>query len=310
MVGFLIKNKMEKPKQSITCLIGDPVEHSVSDAMFKSFASLTKLENYTHLKLRVPKNKPSNLRVSMQAMRLFNFAGANITLPYKEKAIKYLDKINKDVSSMGAVNTIVNKKGDLIGYNTDGYGAIKAIETKLRPIKKNDNVLVFGSGGAARAIINKLPKVFSIVLLGRRQDSKQAKKFKKDFAKNNIEIKTRFITDKNIILSLQEADIIINATPVGMFPKGDNSIVCEDHFNKIDKSLVREKCFFDAVFNPFETQFLKLAKRSGAKTCSGIYMMIYQGIRAFYLWTGKKFPKKNVEKTSKMLQRIIKSNYD
>jgi len=120
--------------------------------MFQYFAKLTGIGNYSHLKFKISKNNPENLKIAMRAISVFGIVGANITLPYKEEAIKYLDVVDKTVKLVGAVNTVVNKKGKLIGYNTDGHGAIKAIETKLRPFKSTDKVTVFGAGGAARAI--------------------------------------------------------------------------------------------------------------------------------------------------------------
>lgn len=297
--------------QIITCLIGDPVEHSVSDIMFRYFAKLTGIENYNHLKFRVRKNNPKNLKIAIRSISALGMAGANITLPYKESAIKYLDVINKTVKSVGAVNTIVNRKGKLVGYNTDGYGAVKAIETKLRPIKKTDKVLIFGAGGAARAIIGSFPKINRITILIRASSFNRAKKLKKDFVSyGSDKIKIKFLTDQNIISEIKEANFVINATPVGMYPKDNTSLVNKAHLNKIRKSIIKNTMFFDAVFNPFETKFLRLARQYGAKTCPGIYMMIHQGLKAFKLWTGKRVPGNIAEKTAELLQKIIDSKYE
>jgi len=95
-----------------------------------------------------------------------------------------------------------------------------------------------------------------------------------------------------------------------MYPKSNDSLVTKNHLEKIGKSKVKSIAFFEAVFNPFETEFLKLVKRYGAQTCPGIYMMIYQGIRAFKLWTGKKVQDKNVEAMASLLKGIIKSRYE
>ncbi len=302
--------KLHFHNQIITCLIGDPVEHSVSDIMFQYFAKLTRVENYHHIKFRVSKTDPENLENALKAISVFGIAGANITLPYKESSVQYLDAIDKTVRLIGAVNTIVNRKSKLIGYNTDGHGAIKAIETKLRPIRKTDKIVILGAGGAARAIIGSLPKVSRLILLSRYSDSNRVEKLKKDFSKYNFRAETKLLTDQNIISTIKETNFVINATPVGMYPKSNNSLINKSHLNNIGESVIRNVMFFDAVFNPFETKLLRLAKQCNAKTCPGIYMMVYQGIQAFELWTGKKVPEENVEKIAKFLQKVINSKYE
>jgi len=99
------------PNQVITCLIGDPVEHSVSDIMFRNFAKLTGIENYNHLKFKISKKNPENLKIAIKGLSVFGLAGANITPPYKGSAIGYLDAVEKTVKLVGAVNTVVNRKG-------------------------------------------------------------------------------------------------------------------------------------------------------------------------------------------------------
>jgi len=278
--------------------------------MFRYFAKLARVKNYNHFKFRIFKNDPKNLKIAIRAIITFGIIGANITLPYKEKVIKYLDKINKTVWLTGAANTIMNRKGKLIGYNTDGYGAIKAIETKLRLIKRSDKIVILGAGGAARAIIGSLPIISCITILNRISDLKRTRKLKRDFKRNDIKVKIRPLSDKNIILSVRDADFVINATPVGMFPNGKSSLINKKHFDAIGKPLIKRICFFDVVFNPFETKFLKLAKKYGAKTCPGIYMMIYQGVKSFKLWTGNNVPEDSIEKTSRLLQKVINTAYE
>ena len=296
--------------QIITCLLGDPVEHSVSDVMFQYFAKLTGIENYNHLKLKVSKTNSENIKNAFKAISIFDIAGANITLPYKESAIKYLDVVDKTVRLVGAVNTVVNKRGKLIGYNTDGHGAIRAMEIKLRPIKSSDKVVIFGAGGATRAIIGSLPQIFQVTVLSRASDFDRTEKLKNDLTKYNLKIETKRLTDQNIISTIKKANFVINATPIGMYPKNDNSPIHKRHFNNIGEHIIKNIGFFDAVFNPFETKFLKLAKQYNSRTCPGIYMMIYQGIQAFELWTGKTVPKGNIEKISVILRKVINSKYE
>jgi len=301
--------KQNHNHKTITCLIGDPVEHSVSDVMFQYFAKVAGIKSYSHLKFRIDRTNPENLKTAMKGISVFGIAGANITLPYKESSIKYLDIIDKTVNSVGAVNTIVNKKGKIAGYNTDGHGALKAIETKLRPIKNSDTVVIFGAGGAARAIIGVLPKVSCLTLLVRSSDLNKAKKLKEDFVHRDLKMEIKLLTNKNIVSTIMGANLVVNATPVGMYPKNNDSLISKKHLDNVGRSAIKNIVFFDAVFNPFETKFLKLAKQYGAKTCPGLYMMIYQGIKAFELWTGGAVSEKNTGNISRLLQEAINSKY-
>jgi shikimate dehydrogenase len=293
--------------------LGDPVDHSVSDLMFEYFAQITKLNNYKHLKLRVSSDNIENLKIAIKSLLVFNIVGANITLPYKESVMNYLDEIDISAKRMGAVNTIVNKNGKLIGYNTDGIGAIKSIEVKLRPLKKTDKVLIFGAGGAARAIISSLfDKVGKIIILSRESDLNKAVKIKNDFIESESLIEIKSLSDENIVNTLQISDVVINATSVGMYPNNNDSILKIKHIESF-VSLgfnIKDKIFFDAVFNPFITDFLKLAESYGSKICPGIYMMIYQGIEAFELWTGNRVKEEEIEKIYILLRDKIQSNYE
>jgi shikimate dehydrogenase len=296
-------------KQILTCLIGDPVEHSVSDRMFGYFASIAKIEKYHHLKLRVPKKNYQNLSITIRALSIFDIAGTNVTLPYKETVTKYLHKIDKTAKRIGAVNTIANKNSKLVGYNTDGLGAVKAIERQLRPIERSDYFLIFGVGGAARAVIGSLPPVSGIMVLYRKSDLAAATRLKKDFKK--IGIKINVISNKNIVDGIARANFIVNATPVGMYPKNRYSLINEKNIQSADLlSPVKNKLFFDVVFNPFKTSFLEIAEKNGAKICPGIYMTIYQGIEAFRIWTGKKISEKKVNNICELLQKEIEKNYE
>ena len=302
--------KQNHNHKTITCLIGDPIEHSVSDVMFQYFAKLAGIKNYSHLKFKIDRTNPENLKTALKGISVFGIAGANITLPYKESSIKYLDIVDKTVNSVGAVNTIVNKKGEIAGYNTDGQGALKAIETKLRPIKNPDIVVIFGAGGTARAIIGVLPKISYLTLFVRSSDLNKAKKLKEDFVHRDLKMEIKLLTDKNIVSTIMDANLVINATPVGMYPKNNNSLISKKHLDSVGRSAIKNIVFFDAVFNPFETKFLKLAKQYGAKTCPGLYMMIYQGIKAFELWTGGVVSEKNTGNISRLLQKTINSKYE
>ena len=294
----------DKTKETtITCLFGDPVAQSVSPYMYAHFARKAGIEYYTHLKIRVPKGNKGALRKAIQAAKTLSFAGINITVPYKMEAIRYLDGVDSRAKKTGAVNAILPREGKLFGYNTDGIGALSAIGNKLRKITKKDKVVVFGAGGAARAVVDAiLPITSYITILQRKEDFHLAKSLKKSM--DGVGILP--LSDENVVKSVAVANFILNATSVCMIPNTTDSIISDKLFSEINRaSPLRKKFFFDSVYNPYTTKFLALAKKYGAKVCQGLYMMAYQGAASFELWTGKKVSKKDVEEAINILKQKL-----
>ncbi|HDZ54520.1 MAG TPA: shikimate dehydrogenase [Candidatus Nealsonbacteria bacterium] len=283
-----------------SALLGKPVDHSISPALFEMLAETASLE-YAHLKIEV--ESLSELKTSLSSLNNLKFRGVNITLPYKISVIKYLDKIDGAARKIGAVNTVVFKNNKFIGHNTDAKGAILAIEKKLKKVGGNDKIVVLGAGGAARAIIYKLYKrCKNITILN--INIKQANKVSDDISvKSNKKINAVKLNNENIEKFLRKSNIIINATPVGMFPKSNEEIVNQKIFNKIGD--LKGKYFFDAIFNPYKTKFLLDAEKKGGKVCSGLDMMIYQAISAFKLWVGHDLKKVNIKLIEKRLIKIL-----
>ena len=283
----------------ITALYGKPTEHSVSPQLFSFYAKHFRLE-YSHLKIDI---KKAELENAIKSVRLLKFAGVNITLPYKQDVIAYLDKLDSTSKQLGAVNTIVNKNGILIGYNTDWYGAVKQIETLLsRKISNSDKALVIGTGGAARAVIFGLLKYTSnITVMYRNPASVRTISIKKSFLNK---VKFLKIESDKIAIHLNKANIIFNTTSCGMKPNYNDSIFSKEFFMQ-NKKLINGKYFFDSIFNPKKTKFLTLAENNGAKVLGGIDWMVYQGVKAFQLWTGKKIPIKLIKPAKNILERLL-----
>lgn len=291
----------------VTCLIGDPVEHSLSNYMYNYFAKKVGL-NYGHVKFKVSSKNRNNLKIAIQALKILGINGANITIPYKVKVMRYLDKIDKTAKAIGAVNTIINKNNKLIGYNTDGVGAIQAIEKYLREIKPSDQIVVFGAGGVARVVVFELSKkTKKITVLNRTPDFYLAQNLRNDFIKFNNQIEILPLNDMNIIKETVKSDFVINATSVGMFPNTKESLLSKSQFAIINtRSPVKNKYFFDVVY-PHLTKFLSIAKEKyNAKVCPGLYMTIYQGIKTFKLWTEKDVPENCVNFVYKLLKSKFK----
>ena len=282
-----------------SALLGHPVEHSVSPTLFKAFADFAQIE-YAHIKVDVKSNK--DLKKALSSLQELNFLGYNITLPYKLDVIKHLDKLSPDAKKMGAVNTVVIKNNQHIGYNTDAKGAFLAIEKKLKKIKKEDHILIIGAGGAARAIIYECFKECkNITILNR--SIKEGKLITDSFSTAKNKIIVEKLTEENIVNGIKNNNIIINATSVGMHPGENEEIVSKKIFNKFET--LKNKYFFDAIFNPYKTKFLINAESKGAKVCSGTYMMIYQAIYAFKLWTGTDIENIDIEKINNQLIEIL-----
>lgn len=290
----------------ITALIGQPTSHSVSPELFALYAKEFNLD-YSHLKIDV---EPKNLSASIQALKKLNFSGLNVTLPYKGKIMKYVDIVDPEARAIGAINTIVNKGGKLYGYNTDSYGAITSIKQWGNNIK-DKKVLVFGTGGASRALVFGLLKEGALVTIAfRKPKSIRTKSMFRDF-KNRVSFIENNKTGlfKNIINS----DIVCNATSCGMNPESDQSPLSAEVFKLLAKSSdFSKKLFFDVIFNPYQTMFLKNAHKFNANIQGGTEMMIYQGVRAFELWTGYKVSQKTIDLSKIILKKrlFLKNLYD
>ncbi|WP_220607541.1 shikimate dehydrogenase [Methanobrevibacter oralis] len=260
----------------IVGLIGQPIEHTFSPPMHN--AAFMKLGlDYVYLPFSV---NPINLKSAISGAKSLSIQGLNVTIPHKIDVIKYLDELDEIAKLIGAVNTIDFK--NLKGYNTDGIGAIKAIEEVSNV--KNKNVIVAGAGGASRAISFYLAKfgVESLTILNR--NVVKAEKLANDILNSDLigNIKTDSL--ENISKYLTKSDILINTTPLGMNPSLEAVSIA--NANDMHEDLV----VFDAVYNPNETVLLKEAIKAGAKPVYGIKMLLYQGAESFEIWTGKKAP--------------------
>lgn len=272
-----------------TALIGSPVDHSVSPTLFRLYADEHGLE-YAHSKFDV---KANDLAIVIKSLSAYGFAGVNITLPYKADVIPFLDSISPEAKAIGAVNTIRVSDGKLEGFNTDAFGALRAIEEAAkREVSSVDKAIVFGTGGAARAVVwALLQKGVQVTVMFRNPESHRTKTIKKDFAD-----KVEFVSYGSLDTEqLSEYTIICNTTSVGMYPLCDEAPIEFDSFDSID---LTEVIVFDAVFNPVTTKLQKWAESKGAILAFGIDMMIFQGIVAFEYWTGKKVSDETVRKAT------------
>ena len=265
-----------KGSTNIVGLIGHPVEHSFSPPMHNAAFKALNLD-YAYVAFDVD---PNNLKSAVEGARALNIKGFNVTIPHKIDVIEYLDEVDEVAGLIGAVNTIDFK--DMKGYNTDGIGAIKAIDEVTGV--KNKNVVVAGAGGASRAISFYIAKYGADSLTILNRNAEKAQNLANDVLKSDLIDNVSSDSITNINNHLTDADILIDTTPLGMDPHVDDEPIAKAE-NMHENLIV-----FDAVYNPNETVLLKEAIKAGAKPVYGIKMLLYQGAESFEIWTGKKAP--------------------
>jgi shikimate dehydrogenase len=260
----------------VLCIIGHPVEHSMSPVMYN--AALQELGlNFIYLAYDV---NPNQLKEAISGFKALGIRGFNLTIPHKETIIKYLDKIDPLAKKIGAINTVKNEDGYLIGRNTDALGAKKGLLDAGCEIK-GKKILILGAGGTAKAISFILAEDADKIIIANRTE-KRAIELVKNLKKNiDLKIEGKINSEKVLREEISKAEILINTTPIGMFPKINQSLVL--------KNILHSDLFvFDVIYNPLETQLIKDAKEIGCKTLSGLDMLVNQGSLAFEWWTNKK----------------------
>lgn len=260
--------KLIDAKTKVYCLIGDPVEHSISPLIFNTIFKHLGL-NSVYIAFHV---KPENLESAINGFKAIDIKGFNVTIPHKIRITKLIDYVDAKAQLINAVNVVSNCNGVLKGYNTDGYGALKALKSS-NVIVSGKTVTLIGAGGASRAIAFTIayenPEKIYIVnrTLTRAEELAYS-------LKSRVNAKPCSFND---LYAFREADIIINCTPVGMYPNVNES--------PFDCSLLKNECVvMDIVYNPIETKLLREAKALGLKTIDGVPMLVYQAALAFKIW--------------------------
>lgn len=260
----------------VLCVIGYPIEHSMSPIMHNAVIRELKL-NYIYLAFKI---SPNNLNLAVKGFRAFNIKGINVTLPFKQKIMNYLDDIDPIAQKIGAVNAIKNDNGNLSGRNTDAEAAKNAL-INAGYTTSGKNLLILGAGGAARALTYILAEDINKIIIANRTE-KRAIKLAKELKKNfSIKVEGK----RNSISVLKEeskkADILINTTPIGMYPSVEKSPIPAEFLHK-------DLIVYDIVYNPLETKLMKDATKIGCNTIGGLDMLVNQGALAFEWWTNKK----------------------
>jgi len=280
--------------KTIICgVIGDPIEHTMSPTMHNAAFRETGID-YLYVPFRV---KSEDLGKAIEGMRALNIKGLNVTIPHKVAVLQLLDKLDPLAKKIGAVNTIVNDDGVLIGYNTDATGFLQALlERGVEP--KGKNIVILGAGGTSRAISFILAdRGAHLVILNRLLEMNWAEELASRISQILAKkVDALEMSRGNLGKVLEKAEILVNATSVGMNPNINDTPVTA---NLLRSGMI----VYDIVYNPVETKLLKEAEAVGAVTIGGIDMLVWQGALAFEKWTGLKAPAELMkEEAIKLLQ--------
>ena len=263
----------------LAAVVANPIKHSISPFIHNTAFEATST-NGVYLAWEV---EGTDLAETVANIRRYQMFGINLSMPYKEQVIPYLDQLSEEARLIGAVNTVVNREGTLIGYNTDGKGFFKSLPSFKISGKR---MVLLGAGGAAKAILAQaiLDGVSQVSVFVRSASMGKTKPYLE-----KLQHETGFRVDLFALEDAQElqenirkADLLVNATSVGM---DEVSLPIPTSIVLPEKLLVA-----DVIYQPFETPFLKWARSQGNHAVNGLGMLLYQAAEAFQLWTGKEMP--------------------
>jgi len=258
-------------------LLGFPLSHSLSPAMHNAALREVGLNDWRYDLLPI---ELALLSEAVEMIRGDDCAGANVTVPYKEKIIPMLDGITPVAEAVGAVNTIVKRDGKIIGHNTDAAGLLADLHTNGVKIQDR-TVLVLGAGGSARAAVAACAGMGTkIKIIARRRDQAESL-----ISNLQLPITAYDLTVNDLKRASHDCDLILNCTPLGMSPNINSS----PWFDSVP--FPKDAFVYDLVYNPRETKLVMQARAQGLRAATGLGMLIEQGALAFELWTGRNTPR-------------------
>ncbi len=265
-------------------LVGYPVEHSMSPAMHNAAFNALGID----AEYRLAPVEPGRLGAFIETLREPEVMGASVTIPHKEEVMRHLDHVDGTARAIGAVNTVVNREGQLTGHNTDATGGAKALTEAYGGLDGSD-VTILGAGGASRAITYQVSREdCRVTVLNRSVD--RARRLVED-VRPTASTELSYGGLDRLPAVIGDTDVLINTTPVGMSPNTSDS--------PVPARLLHGGLFvYDVIYNPVKTRLLRDAEAKGARVLSGVNMLVYQGAEAFKMWTG-------VEPPIDLMQRIV-----
>ena len=265
----------------VVTLLGHPVEHSLSPRIHNA-AFRAQGVNAVYVATPV---RPDALRAGVEGLRALQFLGANVTVPHKEAVRPLLDDVSERAAAVGAVNTIVRDGDTLRGDNTDVAGFLAPLADEAGDALEGAPMLVFGAGGAARAVVYGLLDRYApgrLTLVARRPE--QAEALAADLGGYDPQDDLRTTTFDAAAAAVRESRLLVNATPLGMAPEPDGTPWPDA------ADFGPDHVAYDLVYNPEETRFLRDAAGQGAATIGGLAMLVEQAAAAYRQWTGRPMP--------------------
>lgn len=284
-------------KTKVLGVIGNPIEHSISPQLHNTVSHMLEMD-FIYVPFRIDRE---NLGDAVKGLRALGFEGFNVTVPYKKDVLQFLDEVTKEVQLIGAANTIKNLDGRLYGYNTDAEGFARSFKEESGTSFEGKHVTILGAGGAARAIAVKvaLEGASSIRIINRTLE--KAVEIAEIINQQIGPVAQGYHSDApRIFTIIDESDIIVNTTSIGMYPEVEGCPVDEGICFK------SHQIVYDAVYNPTKTKLLKKAEQNGCKTINGLGMLFYQGIYAYEIWTGIKLKKETIKDAYASFLTILK----
>ncbi len=254
-------------------LIGEKLSHTYSPFIHKKILHEINIEGHYGV-FQVERN---NIQHVVSGLKALGYNGVNVTIPYKTEIIDYLDSLSCEAERIGAVNVVkFDRNGKSTGFNTDYYGFGMMLDN-FNVSVKHENVLVLGTGGASKAVIQYLIDngTGEITIASRNIESAK------------IKYGDHKIVTYDSLSEITDCSLIINTTPVGMHPNTDSTPVSRKHLKNF-------LCAIDLIYNPAKTLFLKEAEEEGLKTINGLYMLVSQAIKSHEIWNDIKIPEKTI----------------
>ena len=267
-------------KSRVLGVFGCPVEHSLSPAMHNAAIAALGL-HYIYIPFSV---LPDDIGPAIRSLAVLGIIGVNLTIPHKERVLPFLDEVHPEAQAIGAVNTVRNLDGRLLGFNTDGEGFIRPLSEAGFSVR-NKRAVVLGAGGAARSVVYRLLREGASVTLANRTRDRAERRANEIGTAARKQVEVIDLSDAAAMKSaLGGAELLANTTSVGMSPDADAE-------PPIPPALLHPGLFvYDLIYNPTETRLLSAARKIGAQSLNGVGMLAHQGAAAFEIWTGVQPP--------------------
>jgi len=292
---------MIKGTTKLLGVIGHPIEHSLSPIMHNAAISHLGLD-YVYLAFPI---KSENLNAAISGFSAIGLEGFSITIPHKQAILPLLSEISPVAIAVGAVNTVYRTEKGWAGTNTDVQGFLAPLRSPSSDISIDDwsqkIAVILGSGGAARAVVAGCAKLgcAEIHIVGRHPD--KLAKFQQSWINSPLPVNLITHTWESLPHLISKADLLVNATPIGMYPQRENSPVDVNLLDQISPGAIA----YDLIYTPNPTEFLKQAQKRGAIAIDGLEMLVQQGAAALEIWLQKTVP---VEVMRHSLQQHLRNN--